>query len=319
MRRKKWLKIIIGLVLFVLVIDIGASLFFYNLAIKREETKDFLQGNKDLEVSAEAMAEFTQGDWRDWVREQPFESMTLTSYDGLKLEGYFLPADEPTDKLVILTHGYLGNGKQMGLYGKYYYEELGYNIFMADARGHGQSEGDYYGFGWHDRLDLIDWTKILTEKLGTDTEVVWHGLSMGAASVLMASGEKVPEEVHAIVADSPYASVYDLFAYQMKRMFHLPAFPILDSTSVVSKVRAGYSLTEASAMDQVKKADVPILYIAGEGDTFVPTEMALELYENTNSPAEILTVEGANHGESYIVDREAYLNKLNAFLDQYVE
>src|SRR5699024_4255312 len=163
--------------------------------------------------------------------------------------------------------------KQMGLYGKYYYEQLGYNIFMADARGHGQSEGDYYGFGWHDRFDLIAWTDKLLDKLGPDIDIVFHGLSMGAATVLMASGEDLPEQVQAIVADSPYSSVHDLFAYQMKRMFYLPSFPVLDSTSVVANIRAGYSFKEASAMEQVKKADVPILYIHGNSDTFVPADM----------------------------------------------
>src|SRR5699024_4771330 len=114
------------------------------------------------------------------------------------------------------------------------------------------------GFGWHERLDVIDWTDLLIEKLGPDTEIVMHGVSMGAASVLMASGEHMPEQVKAIVADSPYTNVYDLFAYQMKRMYHLPAVPILPTTSAVTKMRAGYSLTEASALDQVKKAEVPI-------------------------------------------------------------
>src|SRR5699024_12406426 len=101
------------------------------------------------EVSDEASEECTAGSWRDWVADQAFEEMERTSFDGLKLQGYFLEAQEPSDRLVILAHGYLGQAKQMGLYGKYYYEQLGYNIFMADARGHGQSEGDYYGFGWH--------------------------------------------------------------------------------------------------------------------------------------------------------------------------
>ncbi|MDY0406354.1 alpha/beta fold hydrolase [Virgibacillus sp. 179-BFC.A HS] len=240
MKHKKGWMIIAGILVILFIIEVLASIFFYDLAIKRGP-KDFLNGNEDLKVSDKAMDEFLQGDWIDWTNEQKFEEMQLTSYDGLKLQGYYLPAKKPTNKLVILAHGYLGHAKQMGLYGKYYYEKLGYNIFMPDARGHGESEGDYYGFGWQDRLDLIDWTKKLVKKLGPETEVVYHGLSMGAATVLMASGEKLPDNIKAIVADSPYASVYELFAYQMKRMYHLPAFPILDGTSVVTKIRAGFT------------------------------------------------------------------------------
>ena len=262
---------------------------------------------------------FVNGSWIDWVAAQQFERLTLTARDGLKLSGYYLPASQPTDKLVILTHGYLGNAKQMGLFGQYYHNDLDYNIFMPDARGHGNSEGAYYGFGWPDRLDLIDWTNLLVQKLGPDVKVAYHGLSMGAATVLMTSGEaELPRQVKAIIADSPYASVYQLFQYQMNRMFHLPAFPLLDSTSLLTKIRAGYSFGEASALNAVEKTDVPILYIHGEGDTFVPTEMAEELYQHTASPAELMLVPNANHGEAYAMAGDKYRMKMTHFLERTI-
>lgn len=279
-----------------------------------------MQKNADLAVSDQTMELFLNGDWIDWVAAQKFERLTLTSRDGLKLSGYYLPASKPTDKLVILTHGYLGNAKQMGLFGQHYYSDLDYNIFMPDARGHGKSEGDYYGFGWPDRLDLIDWTQLLVKKLGPDTQVAYHGLSMGAATVLMASGEEeLPHQVKAIIADSPYESVYQLFAYQMNRMFHLPAFPLLDSTSVLTKIRAGYSFREASALKEVKKTTVPILYIHGESDTFVPTELTKNLYQHTSSDAELLIVPNANHGESIALDEDKYKMTVDQFLSRYIK
>lgn len=296
---------------------VGLSFYFYHLAIERGE-KRFLEGNEDLKVSAEVMTEFLEGGWRAWVKEQDFETMSMESFDHLLLNGYFLEAKEPTNKLVVFAHGYLGNAKQMGLFGQYYYEELGYHIFMPDLRGHGLSEGDYYGFGWHDRLDLIDWTNQLLKKLGDDTEIIYHGLSMGAATVLMASGEELPQQVKGIIADSPYSDVYDLFSYQMKRMFHLPAFPLLDMTSVVTKIRADYSLKEASSLVQVEKAAVPILYIHGESDTFVPTKMTKKLYKHTSSPADIWTVPGANHGEAFVVEKDTYIQKLKVFLQETI-
>lgn len=316
-RRKKWLIGISAVLCSLLVIDVVASFYFYNLAIKRGP-KDFLQGNSDLEVSAETMDVFLEGDWIDWTHNQAFEQMEITSFDGLKLQGYYLAAKEPTNKTVVFAHGYLGHAFDMGLFGEYYYENLGYNIFTPDLRGHGKSEGDYYGFGWHDRLDLIDWMNVLIEK-SPDTEIVMHGLSMGAGAVLMASGEALPSNVKAIVADSPYTSVYDLFAYQLERMFHLPDKPILPSMSVVTKQKAGYSLSEASALEQVKKATVPILYIAGEGDTFVPTGMAKKIYENTKSESEIITFPEANHGESIVLHREEYLDAITTFVEKYVK
>ncbi|SHG70095.1 alpha/beta hydrolase [Ornithinibacillus halophilus] len=317
MKQRRWLKISIALIIVLIVIDIVAGVFFYNLAIQRGQ-KDFLNDNADLEVSAEAMNTFTKGGWRQWVREQDFEELEVTSFDDLKLQGYLLEAEKPTNKLVIMAHGYLGNGSQMGLYGQYYYEELGYHFFTADARGHGSSEGDYYGFGWHDRLDYLKWIDLLINKLGPDTEIVLHGLSMGAATVLMTSGEELPENVKVVVADSPYTSVKDLFSYQITRMFHLPPFPVLDTTSLVSKIRAGYSFTEATALEQVKQVDLPILYIHGDADTFVPTEMTTELYENTPN-AEMVTFENANHGEAFAISEEKYIEVLTTFLDKHFD
>lgn len=316
--RKHWKKIVAAIAGILIIADIGAGIFFYNLAIKRGP-KDFLEGNGDLEVYQETMDELLEGEWRDWVKKQDFEELTMESRDGLKLRGYYLPAKKPTNKLVILTHGYLGHAKQMGLYGQYYHDELDYNIFMPDARGHGDSEGDYYGFGWPDRLDLIDWTKQLIEREGGDEEVVYHGLSMGAATVLMASGEDdLPKEVRAIIADSPYTSVYELFAYQMKRMYHLPAFPILDTTSVVTKLRAGYGLREANAVDEVERTRVPLLLIHGTADTFVPTKMAEELHDHAGGSAKLILIDGANHGEGYVKEKERYQERMRAFLEKFV-
>ncbi|MEC2160636.1 alpha/beta hydrolase [Virgibacillus halodenitrificans] len=317
-KKKRWLQAGISLITILLIIDVIAGVYFYNLAIERN-VKDFLVGNSDLEVSAEAMDVFTEGDWRDWVRDQEFEQMEMTSYDGLKLKGYFLKAKKPTDKTVVLAHGYLGRATDMGLYGQYYYENLGYNIFMPDFRGHGQSEGDYIGFGWHDRLDLIDWIHILSTKLGPDSEYVLHGVSMGAASVLMASGEEeLPKSVKAIISDSPYTSVYDMFKYQLGRMYHVPAFPVLPTTSVVTKIKAGYSLKEASALKQVQKAEVPILYIHGNADTFVPTSMAEKLYKNTSSEKDFISFDNAGHGEALVTKKDKYVDKLNSFLEKYI-
>lgn len=314
----KWKRILVILATVFLLVQLIGSFFFYNLAVKKGP-KPFLENNADLEVSGETMERFTNGDWIDWVNEQPFERLTLTSRDGLTLNGYYLPAAEPTDKWVILTHGYLGNALQMGLFGEYYYQALDYNLFMPDARGHGKSEGDYYGFGWHDRLDLIDWTTLLIDQYGADIDIVYHGLSMGAATVLMASGEsELPEQVKAIVADSPYQSVYQLFAYQMRRMFYLPAFPLLDSTSLLTKIKAGYSFREADALPAVEKTTVPIFYIHGESDTFVPTDLTRELIEATNSETESLFVPSANHGESFVLAEDTYKLKLKTFLENHL-
>lgn len=297
-----------------LLLNYVSGHYFYKLAIERGP-KDFLQGNKDLEVSAETLEHFLEGDWITWTKEQPFEQLEMTSFDGLNLTGYYLKAKQPSNKTVVFAHGYLGRAFDMGLFGEYYYETLGYIIFTPDLRGHGNSGGDYYGFGWHDRLDLVDWLHLIVEKEVEDQEIILHGLSMGAAAVLMASGESLPEQVKGIVADSPYTSVYDLFAYQIKRMFSLPPVPFLPTTSFVTKQRANYSFEEASALEQVKKATVPILFIHGGGDTFVPTSMTEELYEATPTEKKIVIFPEANHGESIVMHREAFLEEITNFVN----
>lgn len=316
--RKKWVFVTVSLIItIVLLLNIGISFYLYKLVIERGP-KDFLQGNEDLEVAEETLDYFLEGDWITWTNNQPFETMQMTAFDEIPLQGYYLAAKEPTNKTVVFAHGYLGNAFDMGLFGEYYYEQLGYNIFTPDLRGHGASGGDYIGFGWHERLDLIDWIDLLIEENGEQTEIVLHGLSMGAASVLMASGEELPKQVKGIIADSPYTSVYDLFAYQMKRMYHLPNQLFLPTVSLVTNQKANYSLKKASALEQVKKATVPILYIHGEGDTFVPTNMTEKLYEVTNSEKEIVTFPEANHGESVVLHREQFFETITSFVQRVI-
>ncbi|MFC4401966.1 alpha/beta hydrolase [Gracilibacillus xinjiangensis] len=316
--KKKIKVMVISIVVIVLITDIFAGNYFYNLAIKREQ-KDFLQGNEDLTVSATAMDVFLQGGWRQWVSQQDFNEWELESFDRQNLKGYYLEAKEPTNKTVMLAHGYLGKAKDMGLYGQYYYEELGYNIFMPDARGHGQSEGDYIGFGWHDRLDWIDWTEKIIKYTGAETQIIWHGLSMGGATVLMASGEEHPENVELIVSDSAYTNVYELFQYQLKRMYNLPAFPILPTSNLITNLRAEYSLVEASALEQVKNAQVPIIYFHGNNDSFVPAKMAEELYRHTATDKDLILFDNAGHGEAYAIHEEKYQEHLKKTLLKYID
>src|SRR5690625_7813333 len=94
--------------------------------------------------------------------------MEMSYFDGLSLRGYYLEAEKLTNRTVVFAHGYLGHAFDMGLFGEYYYEELGFNMFTPDLRGHGKSGGDYIGFGWHDRLDIIDWINLIIEKQGPE-------------------------------------------------------------------------------------------------------------------------------------------------------
>ena len=305
----------------------AASFFFYDMAVKRS-IKDFLRDNEDLKPvdnrlspsnrpKDDAGAAPTSG--AEWVESQPCETWQITSADGLRLVGYYLPAGIKTTKTVILAHGYSSKGKDMGSFARFYAEKLGYNVLMPDSRGHGYSEGDYIGFGWPDRKDYLLWIQKIIERVGVDAQIALHGISMGGATVMMVSGEKLPKQVKVIVEDCGYTSVYDQLAYQLKRMYKSPPFPIMQATSIVTKIKTGYSFYEASALKQVAKSTLPMLFIHGSEDQFVPSEMVWRLYDACQSEKEIYVVEGAGHGVAYSTNRSAYEDRVADFVGRFVE
>ena len=313
--RLAWI-IFISVFIIIAGIVIYAGFFFYGMAIKRAP-KEFLSNNLDLEVGAPVVGA-SWGEGKEWSSRQNFKNVEIASKDGLKLRGYLLASNSAEGRTVILAHGYSGKGKDMGACAKMYYERLGFNILLPDARGHGESGGDYIGFGWPERLDYLQWIQYIIDEIGPDTQIVLHGVSMGGATVLMTSGEALPPQVKAIVSDCAYTSVKAQLSYQLRRMYRLPSFPFIQSASLVTRLKAGYHFNEASALDQVRKAQVPILFIHGDDDKFVPFSMMDELYEACGGPKEKFVVQGAGHGLAYDSDKEGYIRTVTAFVNRYV-
>ena len=206
----------------------------------------------------------------------------------------------------------------MSDFARFYHDELGFNVLMPDARGHGASEGDYIGFGWPERRDYVRWIDWLISQKGAESRIVLHGISMGGATVLMTSGENLPPNVRAVIEDCGYTSVEDELSYQLKRMYKLDPNPIIPDTSRYTKQRAGYSFEEASALNQVKKAKVPILFIHGDADSFVPFEMVGRLYEACPTEKVLFVVHGAGHGRAFWTDRQGYVAAVKAFLAKHL-
>jgi len=254
-----------------------------------------------------------------WFEIQNWEHVSITSKDGLTLRGIYLAAKEATDKTVITVHGYRQSGEKEYLIFAHFYHMENFNILIPDDRAHGTSDGLFIGFGWADRLDCIGWINFILDRSGKEHNIMLHGISMGAAAVLMASGEHLPSQVKAIVADCSYTSVWDEFAYQMTEVFHLPVFPLLYTTSIICKVIAGYDFREASAVKQVKKSVTPILFIHGDRDIFVPTYMVNELYGCCRTDKDLLIVDRATHGVSYLYDTKLYKKTILAFAKKYLK
>ncbi|GAA5416787.1 2-succinyl-6-hydroxy-2, 4-cyclohexadiene-1-carboxylate synthase [Paraliobacillus ryukyuensis] len=310
------LSIIIGLITLVLVGLVGAGFYFYHVAIARGE-KPFLSEDPDLQVDDEL--DLSSKEDKQWWNDQEFAKWQQQTPDHLHLYGYFLQANKPTRHVAIVAHGYSGDAKTMSGFARLYHEVYGMHVLVPDARGHGISEGDYIGFGWHERLDYQRWIAQVLQQLGNDMEIVLHGVSMGAATVMMTSGEKLPDQVKAIIADCGYTSAMEELRYQMKRMYHLPAFPILHITSLLAKLKSGYSFQEASALNQVKKTTKPMLYVHGKEDAFVPTFMVHKLYQATNTnQKELLLIPRAGHGLAWQTDSQTYYQRLTAFLSKHL-
>lgn len=309
---KLWIKILIGVTLLVTVVLVFAGNYFYNYAVVPSE-KDFLEG--DTPGTTKTNEESSAQSW--FANPDNRKEWQQISTDGLKLSAIYLPATD-SHKTAIVAHGYMGNAETMANYAKMFHD-LGYNVLVPDARGHGKSEGDYIGFGWHERKDYVKWIDQVLETNGQSEEIVLYGISMGAATVMMTSGESLPTNVKAIIEDCGYSSVNEELAYQLNELFSLPPFPLIQVTSLMTKIRAGYFFGEADAIKQLEKNQLPMLFIHGDADTFVPYEMFDKVYQATNGPKEKYIVPGAEHAKAYSIDPENYQKTVSSFLEKYVK
>lgn len=292
------------------VSEAGGSAYFYRRTMKRNRVK--------MERTMK-MAGTDWSQYKDFMEErksymlaQTHEDVWIESEDGLKLHGTWFPVGDKK-KVVICFHGYTSQGMNdyIGLSG--YYLKRGYSMLLVDERAHGQSEGEYVGFGCLDRKDAMRWIDWVLKECGEEAQILLHGTSMGASTVLMASGLKLPLQVKGIVSDCAFTSPKYVFTHVLHTMYHLPAFPMIQIADRVNKKKAGYGLDECNAAREVQKATVPILFIHGEADTFVPYRMCGEIYENCASPKQMLSVPGAAHAESYYKDTAAYEQALDTF------
>ncbi|MEN8077467.1 alpha/beta hydrolase [Clostridioides difficile] len=255
---------------------------------------------------------------RDWLIKEEHKDLYIKSNDNLKLHGTLFPRSS-SKKIVICLHGYSSSAgiSDYTAISKFYLD-MNFNMLMIDARAHGRSEGKYIGFGCLDRNDLLKWIEYVIEMLGDDCEILLHGTSMGAATVLMASGLELPKNVKGIISDCAFTSAWEVFSDVLKSMYHIPPYPIINIASRISKKIAGYSLNQCNSSEEVKKAKVPILFIHGDNDTFVPCSMSKEIYKNCISPKSLFIVKDAGHAESYYKDTINYEKKVKEFIERYL-
>lgn len=308
---KIFIIVLITILILLIIMYFAVGNYFYNMALNPKTSKEFVLG-VEVEETLEQKQRIMEND--NWLKEKSQDVyITATNNGELKLHAYEITNE--SNIWAIVVHGYYGQGKDMIYYAKEYCNR-GYNVLMIDLRGHGQSEGDYIGMGWHDRLDLIDWINYLISK-NSNCEIILHGVSMGAATVMMATGEELPDNVKIAIEDCGYSSIWEEFKMQLNVLFHLPTFPVLNAASAVCQIKAGYTIEEGSAIEQVKKSKIPTLFIHGDQDTFVPFEMLDKLYEAANCQKEKLVVADAAHAGAAHVNPKLYWNTIDEFIKKF--
>lgn len=242
----------------------------------------------------------------------------ITSFDGLKLKALLFTHGKSDKKFVILVHGYQCNGRdEMSHLARHYYDDLGFACLIPDNRAHGKSEGKYIGFGYLDHFDILSWCDYLIKTFGEDIEIILHGISMGAATVMMTAGsKKAPVQIKGIIEDCGYNDMDEEIQCNVRDMTKMNLSAVKSGASLICKKKAGYFFKEVSPREFLKNAAVPVLFIHGTEDTFVPTYMGKELYEAYKGEKELLLVDGARHARSYYIAKEKYDRCMDSFIEK---
>lgn len=319
---KKSTKALLGTAAAAAAVSVGSGFLIFDIVMNRDDiifkkAASVIQSKKDM-VKTERLV----NDPRElWYKEQTPEHLEIINDKQFRLKSKLFKAEQESKVFVLCSHGYRSTGDgEYGAMAKFYHD-LGCNVLIVDHQAHGESDGKYIGFGYHEYKDCIIWLNYLIDRFGSDIQIILEGISMGSATVMMMTGAPdLPKNVKFTVADCGYTSAYDEFEFCLKNYIHLPKFPILYSADMFNKSINGYAFKDASPIDAVANAKIPMLFIHGDADDFVPTYMVHQLYAACSSEyKDLLLIEGAGHAESYRRDSEKYESKVKEFFDKFIE
>lgn len=252
--------------------------------------------------------------WATAVRKMPCKEVEITSFDGLKLRGKFYEY-APGATIELMFHGYRGDSERDMPGGVQRCFKLGRSALLVDQRCAGNSQGRTITFGIKEHQDCLRWVDFLVENFGSDVKIILTGISMGAATVLMAAGNKLPSNVIGVIADCGYSSPKEIIQIVIGKM-GLPVKLAYPFVKLGARLYGGFRLESYSPMEAVKNASVPIIFIHGREDAFVPCQMSEKMYEACTSRKELFTVEGAGHGLACLLDPEGYYRALREFFEE---
>jgi len=319
------LYILAGVVGFLVFVALAVGYVAYSMVLVRQEKKRHVQkkaGAPEIERQEKLYQEVGDAG-RTWFAAQNPEDVSITSRDGLTLRGHFLPAKTPSSRLVVFSHGFTANGqREFGAFFQYYHEALNFNILAPDHRSHGRSDGKRIGFSALEWTDILDWAEAFIGRCEDDPQVVLHGMSMGAATVMNCNAHNPPDYVKFIIEDCGFTNGYEIQWLCAQRDLGMPKFcaPIMWCTAMWYRLFTGKSLRkDCDPYGKIAQFSKPTLFVSGAADPFVPAEMSIRCYEAATVPKELFLVEGARHVMAYYLDPEGYQAKISAWVDQWIK
>lgn len=307
------LWICLGIAVFLLLATfLTAFICFYRVFYS---PKRRVLGKEEYELPNGKIYEEYREEMIGWVkaaRAMPHKDFSVTSFDGLTLRGrYFEYRAGATTEL--LFHGYRGNAERDLSGGVERCFALGRNALIVDQRASGQSDGHVISFGVNERKDCRTWIDFAIKQFGSDVKLILTGISMGAATVMMAAGEELPANVVCVLADCGYSSQKEIIQKVIREM-NLPSKLLYPFVKLGARVFGHFDLDETTPIEAIRKSHVPVIFIHGDTDAFVPCEMSRQLYENCASKHKrFVSVPNAGHGLAYPADKEGYLAALSEF------
>ena len=306
------LYIIIGIVTVLLLLTLISSLVCYFKVFYSPKKKELGPDEFDI-PKGDPYEKFKDAiiAWQSSMRSMPHEVVETRSYDGLILKGNYYECN-PDGPLEILFHGYKGTAERDLSGGIERCFSLGRNALIVSQRGHGESGGKTITFGIKEKYDCLSWIDFASNRFGKDKKIIITGISMGGATVLMAAGENLPENVVCALGDCSYSSPKEIICKIVKEM-HLPPKLVYPFIKWGAKIFGKFDLEETSPVQAMATCKVPVLLLHGDTDAFVPFEMSEQIYAACTSQKKLVRVPNAGHGLAYPKDTAAYVAALREF------
>lgn len=318
--KHKFLAVTLLVVGFIMVVVLGSSVYMisYSLVPSNNRGRDYTKAYARL---------FTRfPDIKPWVDSLQsagaIRDTFIMGQDGDRHHALLIASSHRSNHTAVVVHGYTDCAVDFLNIARIYNHDMGFNVLLPDLHACGKSDGKAQQMGWLDRLDVLQWINIadsLWRNSARQSEIVVHGVSMGAAATMCVAGDTTIPAVKCFVEDCGYTSVWDEFAAQMKEQFGLPEFPLMYVTSALCKIKFGWSFGEASPLEQVRKCRKPMLFIHGGKDSYVPTRMVYPLYDAKPAPKELIVFRNTKHARSYSDYPLEYKRIVKRFVNRYIK